>query len=290
MKGLIKIVLIVAALVAASIFWPIHEWMQVLIVWVKASGAWGVAAFAVIYIAATGMLILGSILTLGARFVYGPFWGTLLVSPVSVIGAFIVFSLARGRLRLWVMNKIGSNKRFAVVDKAVEDQGFKIVMLLRLSPVLPFTFLNYALGLTGVKARSYVLASFIGMLPATFLYTYLGSLVTSVTELANAPKQGVEDAQSILMWVGFVVTVVVSICHYSCATCLAWSRTTRSRRVNMTIVTYPEGKYNWELVNMLGPTGRYNLASVGATVLGVKVDLVDRHLMGSDFLNHGFVE
>ena len=58
----------------------------------------------------------------------------------------------------------------------------------------------------------------------------------------------------------------------------------------MTIVTYPEGKYNWELVNMLGPTGRYNLASVGATVLGVKVDLVDRHLMGSDFLNHGFVE
>ncbi len=210
MKGILKIALIVAALISVSIFWPVHEWMQTLITWVKASGAWGVAAFAVIYIAAIVMFIPGSILTLGAGFVYGPFWGTLLVSPVSVIGATIAFSLARGRLRPWVMKKVGNNERFSVVDKAVGEQGFKIVMLLRLSPVFPFTFLNYALGLTGVKASSYILASFIGMLPATFLYTYLGSLVTSVTELANAPAQGAEDAQSIFIWVGFAVTVMVT--------------------------------------------------------------------------------
>ncbi|MCK5424840.1 MAG: TVP38/TMEM64 family protein [Emcibacter sp.] len=210
MNGIFKIAIIVAALIAASIFWPVHEWMQALIVWVKASGPWGVAAFAVIYIAAVVLFLPGSILTLGAGFVYGPFWGTLLVSPVSVTAAFVAFSLARGRLRPWVMNKVGHNERFSLVDKAVGDQGFKIVMLLRLSPLFPFSFLNYALGLTGVKARSYVLASFIGMLPATFLYTYLGSLVTSVTELANAPKQGAEDAQSIFMWVGFAVTVVVT--------------------------------------------------------------------------------
>lgn len=210
MNGIFKIALVIAALVSVSIFWPVHEWMQALIIWIKASGAWGVAAFAAIYIVATVMLIPGSILTLGAGFVYGPLWGTLLVSPVSVIAAFVAFSLARGRLRPWVMKKVGGNTNFTVVDKAVGDQGFKIVMLLRLSPLFPFTFLNYALGLTGVKARSYVLASFIGMLPATFLYTYLGSLVTSVTELANAPKQGAEDAQSVFMWVGFAVTVVVT--------------------------------------------------------------------------------
>lgn len=210
MKGIFKIALIVAALISVSIFWPVHEWMQAVIVWVKDSGAWGVAVFAVIYIIATVLFLPGSILTLGAGFVYGPFWGTLLISPVSVLAAFIAFSLARGRLRPWVMKKVGSNERFSLVDKAVGEQGFKIVMLLRLSPVFPFNFLNYALGLTGVKGRSYVLASFIGMLPATFLYTYLGSLVTSVTELANAPKQGAEDAQSIFIWVGFAVTVMVT--------------------------------------------------------------------------------
>lgn len=210
MNGILKIALIVGVLITVSIFYPVHEALQSVIVWVKASGAWGVVAFAGIYIAAVVMFLPGSILTLGAGFVYGPLWGTLLVSPVSVLGAYIAFRLARGRLRPWVIKKVGSNRQFSVVDKAVGDQGFKIVMLLRLTPLVPFSFLNYALGLTGVNGRSYVLASFIGMLPATFLYTYLGSLVTSVTELASAPQQGAEDAQNIFMWIGFVVTVIVT--------------------------------------------------------------------------------
>ncbi len=210
MKGLVKIAIIVAALIAASIFWPVHEWMQSLITWVKASGIWGVLAYSVIYIVAAVMLIPGSILTLGAGFLYGPFWGTLLVSPVSVTAAFVAFSLARGRLRPWVRRKLQNNRRFDVVDKAVGEEGFKIVTLMRLSPAFPYVFLNYALGLTGVKAGSFILASFIGMLPATFLYTYLGSLVTSVTELAAAPDQGASVARNIFLWTGFLVTVIVT--------------------------------------------------------------------------------
>ncbi|PCI21086.1 hypothetical protein COB64_01035 [Candidatus Wolfebacteria bacterium] len=210
MKGIFKIVLIVATLIGASIIWPVAEWMQALIVWVKASGVWGVAVFSIIYIIAALLFLPGVILTLGAGFVFGPLWGTLLVSPVSVLAAFLAYSLAHGRMRPWVIKKVGDNKHFSAVDNAVSDQGFRIVMLLRLSPLFPYSFLNYALGLTGVKARSYVLASFVGMLPATFLYTYLGSLVTSVTELANASKQGAEDAQSIFMWVGFAVTLLVT--------------------------------------------------------------------------------
>lgn len=210
MKNILKIALIIAALMGASFIWPVAEWMQALIVWVRASGMWGAAAFAAIYVATAVLLMPASILTLGAGFVYGPYWGTLLVSPVSVLAAFVAFSLARGKLRPWVMAKVGGNKNFAAVDGAVGDQGFKIVMLLRLSPLFPYNFLNYMLGLTGVKAKSYVLASFIGMLPATFLYTYLGSLVPSVTELASAPKQGADAAQNIFMWVGFAVTVMVT--------------------------------------------------------------------------------
>lgn len=207
MKGIIILALIIAALVGAGFIWPVSDWMQELILWVKSGGLWGVVIYAVIYIVAIVLLIPGSLLTLGAGFIYGPFWGTLLVSPASVIGAFIAFSLARGRLRPWVTKKLQGKAQFRAIDRAVGDQGFRIVALLRLSPVVPFTLLNYALGLTGVTARSYVAASFLGMLPATFLYTYLGSLVTSASNLGHSPKS---DAQTIFMWVGFAVTLLVT--------------------------------------------------------------------------------
>lgn len=211
MKVLLKIIAIAAALIGLSIFLPVHAWMLDFISWVRDAGVWGALLFAGIYIAATVMLIPGSILTLGAGFVYGPLWGTLLVSPASVIGAFIAFCLARGRLRSWVENKVQGNTRFQAVDKAVGDQGFKIVTLLRLSPVFPFIFLNYALGLTGVRRSRYVLASFIGMLPGTFLYTYLGSLVPSVTELAGGAQQGAPATQNIVLWGGFAATLIATV-------------------------------------------------------------------------------
>lgn len=210
MKRVVQIFLIIVFLVTVSFLWPVHTWILDVITWVRSAGVWGILMFAALYIAATVMLIPGSILTLGAGFVYGPLWGTLLVSPVSVVGAFIAFSLARGRLRPWIEDKVQGNTHFEVIDKVVGDKGFKIVALLRLSPVFPFAFLNYALGLTGVRVRSYVLATFLGMLPATFLYTFLGSLVPSVSELATGPQQGAAQAQHIFLWVGFAATLIVT--------------------------------------------------------------------------------
>ena len=211
MKALPKIIAITAALIALSIFLPVHTWMLDFISWVRAAGVWGALLFAGIYIAATVMLIPGSILTLGAGFVYGPLWGTLLVSPASVMGAFIAFSLARGRLRSSVEDKVKGNARFQAVDKAIGDQGFKIVTLLRLSPVFPFIFLNYALGLTGVRRSEYILASFLGMLPGTILFTYLGSLVPSVTELAAGSQQTAPATQNLLLWGGFIATLIATL-------------------------------------------------------------------------------
>lgn len=210
MKRVVQIFLIIVFLVTVSVLWPVNTWILDVITWVRSAGVWGILMFAALYIAATVMLIPGSILTLGAGFVYGPLWGTLLVSPVSVVGAFIAFSLARGRLRPWIEDKVQGNTHFEVIDKVVGDKGFKIVALLRLSPVFPFAFLNYALGLTGVRVRSYVLATFLGMLPATFLYTFLGSLVPSVSELATGPQQGAAQAQHIFLWVGFAATLIVT--------------------------------------------------------------------------------
>lgn len=84
---------------------------------------------------------------------------------------------------------MATKPKLAAIDAAIAEHGFKIVLLLRLSPVFPFNLLNYALGLTRVQVRDYVLASFIGMLPGTALYVYLGSLVTRASELIHTPMR-----------------------------------------------------------------------------------------------------
>jgi uncharacterized membrane protein YdjX (TVP38/TMEM64 family) len=168
--------------------------MLALVGWIRSAGTAGAALFAVAYIAATVLLLPGSVLTLGAGFAYGPALGLLLVSPVSVLAATAAFSVGRSIARGWVSRKVSGDPRFAAIDEAVGESGFKIVFLLRLSPVLPFNLLNFALGLTRVSLRDYVVASFLGMLPGTLLYVYLGSLVTSASEIAaghgGAPEAG----------------------------------------------------------------------------------------------------
>ncbi len=78
--------------------------------------------------------------------------------------------------RDFVRRRIESNPNFAAIDRAVARGGWRIVGLTRLSPLFPFTFLNYAFGLTQISLGEYVLASWIGMMPGTILHVYLGSL------------------------------------------------------------------------------------------------------------------
>jgi uncharacterized membrane protein YdjX (TVP38/TMEM64 family) len=97
------------------------------------------------------------------------------------------------------------------VDAAVAGQGFKVVLLLRLSPLFPFNLLNYALGLTRVRPRDYMLASLLGMLPGTVLYVYLGSLVTSVAQLTRGQRPEAGLSGQLLFWGGLAATVLVTV-------------------------------------------------------------------------------
>ena len=210
-KRLFILVGVIVAFLLALALLPVHAWMATFIEWVRGAGWVGVLGYGIIYIVACVLFIPASLLTLGAGFIYGPIYGTLLVSPASVIGATISFLLARTLAREWVGSKIAGNARFAAIDGAVGRQGWKIVGLLRLSPIFPFNLLNYALGLTRVSLPAFVLASFVGMLPATFMYVYLGSIVTSVADLASgAPSEG-GWAQTALLWGGLAATVVVTV-------------------------------------------------------------------------------
>lgn len=197
------------AVLGASFLFPINRWVLSLVEWIQEAGALGVLGFALLYILAVVLMLPGSILTAAAGFLYGPVWGLLLVSPVSVAAATLAFVLGRSVARDWIADRVSGRPRFAAIDRAVSQGGFKIVALLRLSPILPFNVLNYALGLTGVKLRAYVLASLVGMLPGTLLYVYLGSLITSATALASGNLGSGGPWQQVLYWAGLAATVVV---------------------------------------------------------------------------------
>ena len=196
----------VVLLFAAAKYFNVQELLKQALDWVGRLGPWGPAIFIAIYVAATVLLIPGSVLTLGAGAVFGLIRGTLIVSVASTLAATAAFLIGRYLARAAVARKIEGNDKFVAIDRAVAAEGWKVVFLTRLSPVFPFTLLNYAFGLTQVKLGHYVLASWIGMLPGTVMYVYLGSLANvSATQRARTP------AEWALYGVGLLATVVVTI-------------------------------------------------------------------------------
>jgi uncharacterized membrane protein YdjX (TVP38/TMEM64 family) len=174
--------------------------------WVEQLGPMGPALFILIYIAACVLFIPGSALTLGAGAIFGVARGSIIVSVGSTLGATAAFLVGRYIARDWIARKIEKNEKFAAIDQAVGAEGWKIVGLTRLSPVFPFSLLNYAYGLTKVSLRDYVLASWIGMMPGTVMYVYLGSLARLGIEAQSATT-----AQTVLKVVGLLATVAVTV-------------------------------------------------------------------------------
>jgi len=183
-----------------------QEWMNGALAWVDGLGWIGPVVFVVLYIGATVFFIPGSALTLGAGALFGVVKGSLLVSVASTLGATAAFLVGRYLAREWVARKIAKNEKFAAIDEAVGREGWKIVGLTRLSPVFPFTLLNYAYGLTNVKLRDYFFASWIGMMPGTVMYVYLGALAR-----LGADVQDAGSAQTVLRIVGLAATVAVTL-------------------------------------------------------------------------------
>lgn len=166
--------------------------------------------FVALYIAATVLFVPGLLITMAAGLLFGLVHGSLLVSVASVAGASLAFLIGRYLARDWVTKKVSDNSRFLAIDEAIGAQGAKVVFLLRLSPIFPFNLLNYTLGLTRVSFGQYVLASWIGMLPGTVMYVYLGSLAGSVAELA-AGREEKTPGQWALLGVGLIATIAVTL-------------------------------------------------------------------------------
>ncbi len=178
--------------------------------WVDGLGAWGPAVFIVGYALAVVAFVPGSVLTLAAGAIFGLIEGTMIVFVAATLGSTAAFLVSRYMVRDAVARKLEGEARFVAIDQAIEEQGRRIVLLLRLSPVFPFSLLNYALGLTSVRLGDYVIAS-LGMLPGTLLYVYSGKVAGELAALAGgvAVEKG---ASYYAVWgLGLAATAVVTM-------------------------------------------------------------------------------
>jgi len=209
LKVIVVIVAVIILLGAAKYF-HIQDLLRSALDWVGRLGPWGPLIFIAIYILACVLFLPGSILTLGGGVLFGVIKGSIIVSISATLGATCAFLVGRYLARDWVAKKIQPNEKFQAIDEAVAREGWKIVGLTRLSPVFPFNLLNYAYGLTRVSVRAYFFASWIGMMPGTIMYVYIGSLAGEVAKLGSEGRTRT-SAEWALYIVGLIATIAVTI-------------------------------------------------------------------------------
>jgi uncharacterized membrane protein YdjX (TVP38/TMEM64 family) len=210
-KIIVLITIITGFLVLAKYF-NLRQLFYDVLVFIHESGVTGLFVFFGLYVIATVFMLPGTLLTLGAGALFGVVKGSAIVSISSTVGATAAFLIGRYLARDIISRRFEGNVAFRAVDAAVGREGWKIVGLTRLSPIFPFILLNYAFGLTRISLRAYVLASWIGMIPGTVMYVYLGSLAGSLAQLGA--KEG-EGMRSPIEWgfyvVGLLATVAITI-------------------------------------------------------------------------------
>jgi uncharacterized membrane protein YdjX (TVP38/TMEM64 family) len=212
LKILLLSCLIVSLIIAAKQL-NFQGLLHTLIIWVESLGVFGPIAYIVIYNLATLLFIPGSLLTLKGGCLFGVFWGSIYVLIAAIIGATLAFVIGRYLSRNWVCQQMDKHPKFKAIDLAVAKEGWKIVLLTRLSPVFPFNLLNYAFGVTQVSLKDYILGS-LGIIPGTVMYVYIGSLARNLA-MINTSHQPVTPETQIGEWimrvVGLIATVAVTV-------------------------------------------------------------------------------
>ena len=193
----------VAIFVAVRIL-PVGAWLEAFQGLVRESGTRGVVAYAVVYALCAVLFVPASVLSLGAGALFGLRLGVLVVMAGASGGALLSFLLARTLLRERVRHSIGGKPGFLALDRAIAREGSRIVLLVRLSPVFPFTWVNYAFGVTAVRTVPYLLATIAGILPGVIAFVYAG-------HAAGSAAAGTSALTVALRTLGAVATLVVTI-------------------------------------------------------------------------------
>jgi uncharacterized membrane protein YdjX (TVP38/TMEM64 family) len=198
-------VLIAVLILAAFMAWhflPLEDWIQDFTAWIASLGVWGVVAFGVFYVIATLLLAPGSVMSIAAGVAFG-LWGLPLVLVSATTGAGVAFLIARYVAHDKVAAALENHPKFKAVGKAIDEEGWKVVGLVRLSPQIPFAMTNYFFGVTNVGFWPFVMTTAIGVAPATFIYVNLGAMGHGVT--------GGDELRWIVLIVGLIAGIVAGV-------------------------------------------------------------------------------
>jgi uncharacterized membrane protein YdjX (TVP38/TMEM64 family) len=212
-RNLVRVALLIAA--GCLVFWLFRlaeprYLLRLALERIQGLGPLAPLLFIVVYVVSCLVFFPGIILTLGAGILFGVVWGTVYVCLGATLGASTAFLLSRYFARQWLLKKFSSSLRFRAIDQAVEKDGWKVVGLMRLSPVFPFIPLNFIFGATSVPYLHFAAATAIGILPATFMFVYLGSLIGSLAELGHRPI-ATGQAKWVVTALGVITTMIVTI-------------------------------------------------------------------------------
>lgn len=191
-------------LIALGFAWlllPLDEWLKQFSDWINSYGAAGVVGFAVFYAVSLLFLMPGAPMTIAAAIAYG-WWAAPLALGAGLLSATLAFFISRYLLRERAEAYFEQRPKLRAVEAAVNDEGWKVVALVRLSPVIPFGVQNYFFGVTGVSLRTYLIVSAFAVLPGTFLDVYIGVLARTASRDGGAVKWG-------LLIVGLIATILV---------------------------------------------------------------------------------
>jgi len=194
--------------VLAATIWSVSEFGEKflsLVAWIETLGAWGPLIFIFAYMVSVPLFAPGSVLTFTAGTLFGLFWGVFYAFVGAFLGSTAAFLISRHIARDWVDNRLTASKHLKAVNEAISDDGLRITLLLRLSPVIPFNALNYFLGLTQVSFRDFVFAS-TGMIPGTFLYVYFGHFAARVVDSSIK-----SDNVKLLEWSVWIIGLIATL-------------------------------------------------------------------------------
>lgn len=203
-------IIVIASLLILSQFFPIIDFVTVLQRRVIGFGAWSVVWYPLLFAACSVFLLPGGILSVGAGFFFGLWWGFFIVLVGNSIGAAVSFALSRWLGARWMHRSLSTSPLLRVLERAVERDAWKIIFLSQLHPLFPTSLLNYLYGLTRIRFAVYMFWTAIGRIPGLFLYTYLGTLGQLSLNLARGMTH--PRIVEYWTWVGaFVVTVLLFV-------------------------------------------------------------------------------
>ncbi|XP_031263760.1 uncharacterized protein LOC116121993 [Pistacia vera] len=205
------LLLLLAAICIACVSLPIEKILKEFLLWIKQDlGPWGPVVMTAAYIPLAIFAIPASILTLGGGYLYGLPIGFIIDSVGGTVGATAAFLIGRTFGRSYVISKLKNYPKFQAVTMAIQNSGFKIVFLLRLVPLLPFTILNYLLSVTPVHIGKYMLASWLGMMPSTSALVYVGTTLKDLSDVTHGWNE-ISTTRWVLMALGLMISVILIV-------------------------------------------------------------------------------